>query len=270
MPFVEVSGSPLLPDAGGVRIHYRRSGGGFPLVFLHGGWGYEVYPFDRQIEAFGDRFEILIPDRSGYGQSPPIEQLPSDFHRRAAEETVLFLGNLGIERAVFWGHSDGAVIAANIGLTWPERSAGLILEAFHYDREKPGSREFFEGASGYPENLSERVRSVLARDHGAQYWRQILRLGGEAWLELARTAHLPEADLYGGRLGQLIVPAMFVHGAEDPRTEPGELESVSRLLPNVPIATIPAGGHAPHAERDAWCQVNRVVRPFLDRVLESQ
>ena len=73
--------------AGPARVYYRDTGAGPPLVFLHGGWGYEVYPFDRQVEALGGKYRILIPDRAGYGRSPRIASLPADFHRRAARET---------------------------------------------------------------------------------------------------------------------------------------------------------------------------------------
>lgn len=239
------------------------------MVFLHGGWGYEIFPFEKQIEAFADRFEIVIPDRSGYGRSSRIEDLPPNFHRLAAKESLLVLDALGIERAVLWGHSDGAVIAANMGILSPSRFAGLILEAFHYDREKPSSREFFQSTS-YPNDLSERVRTVLARDHGEENWRHILKTGGAAWLELAKTAHLDESDLFGGRLAELEVPTLFIHGSDDPRTEPGELNAVKRLLPNAQFEMIVGGAHAPHAERDVSEDVNCKVEPFLERVLQAR
>ena len=60
MAFVEVVSSELAPDVSPVRIHYREAGGGPPLVILHGGWGYEIYPFDRQIAAL---------DKSGFGET---------------------------------------------------------------------------------------------------------------------------------------------------------------------------------------------------------
>jgi pimeloyl-ACP methyl ester carboxylesterase len=269
MPFIEISGSPFHDESVVVRIHYRTFGEGLPLVFLHGGWGYEVYPFDKQIAAFGDRVQIVIPDRSGYGRSSAVEYLPPDFHQRAARESLLVLDALGIGRAVLWGHSDGAVIAANMGIYTPSRFAGLILEAFHYDRAKPGSRRFFHNTS-YPDDLSERTRAVLAGDHGEERWRHILKAGGAAWLELAKTAHLEESDLFGGRLAELSVPTLFVHGSIDPRTEPGELETVRQLLPDASFAMIDGGAHAPHAERDVWHEVNRTVEPFIARMLETR
>src|SRR5258708_15383617 len=131
VPFATIQESPLAPDAGPVDLYFRESGRGVPLVFLHGGWGYEIYPFDAQIATFADDFRIIIPDRSGYGRSPRLESFPIDFHSRAAVEVTRVLDALKIDRPVLWGHSDGAVIATLMALSAPDRFSGIILEAFH-------------------------------------------------------------------------------------------------------------------------------------------
>src|SRR6185369_10129617 len=143
MPKITIAESPLLPGVTPIELHYRNVGSGVPLVFLHGGWGYQIYPFDRQIDALKDRFRIVIPDRTGYGGSLRFGHVPTDFHSRAATETLRLLDALNIERPILWGHSDGAVIGAKIGLSRPDRISALILEAFHYYRVKPASRGFF-------------------------------------------------------------------------------------------------------------------------------
>jgi pimeloyl-ACP methyl ester carboxylesterase len=133
MPFVELKSSPHASGVSPVQLYYRDEGSGPPVIFLHGGWGYAVYPIDRQISALQNQVRFIVPDRSGHGRSTNFPgELPIDFHRRAAEETLLVLDALGMERAVFWGHSDGAVISAMIGLRAPERCDRLILEAFHF------------------------------------------------------------------------------------------------------------------------------------------
>ena len=125
MPYSSLQSSPLVPRTSPVKIYYRDEGKGLPLLFLHGGWGYGIYPFNRQIGALRDEYRMIIPDRGGYGRSTRILQdLPSDFHYRAATETLIFLDSLDIERAFLWGHSDGAVIAAIIGFTAPDRVSG--------------------------------------------------------------------------------------------------------------------------------------------------
>ena len=264
MPTLELLQSPHAPGISPVTIHYREFGSGTPLVILHGGWGYGVYPFERQVAAFESQFRILIPDRSGYGHSTRATgEMPLDFHRRAAQETLAFLDGLGIESATLWGHSDGAVIAAMMGLAAPERCAGLVLEAFHYLRRKPGSRAFFERFAAHPEDLGEETSKLLAEDHGEAYWQTVLRHNCGAWFRMADQVQPPDEDLYDGRLGELRVPALFLHGSLDPRTEPGEMERVREALPRATMRFLAAGKHSPHSEEDAWRECNDSAREFF-------
>jgi pimeloyl-ACP methyl ester carboxylesterase len=248
--------------AGPARIYYRDTGAGFPLLFLHGGWGYEVYPFDRAIEALGDRYRIFIPDRSGYGRSTPIAKLPADFHRGAALETSRFLDALNIGQAVLWGHSDGAVIAALLALDAPSRFPGVIFEAFHYTKLKIASLDFFRAMISEPDTVGARASSALARDHGED-WRKVLDRNATAWLEIVQSG---SGDLYGGRLSELQVPALFILGGRDPRTEPGDLEAIRSQLPQAEIRIIEAAGHSPHSEPESAGECLRIAADFLDRI----
>jgi pimeloyl-ACP methyl ester carboxylesterase len=256
--------SPLAPATRPVEIYYREWGRGTPLVFLHGGWGYEVYPFERQVAQFQHSHRIVAADRTGFGRSSKIEHLPDEFHKAAATETLLVLDGLGIEKAIFWGHSDGAVIAAIIGLTNPSRALGLVLEAFHFDRKKKSSVAFFESLVHEPEKIGHRAASAMARDHGEPYWRKVLEAGGKAWLKIIGGSDDAEKDFYGNSLSRLSVPALFIHGARDPRTEPGELDAVRAELPDSPIRLIENAGHSPHSEPAAADECNLIAFQFLD------
>lgn len=270
MPSLRIDESPLAPGINPVEIHYREWGQGTPLVFLHGGWGYEVYPFDSQVSLFQNQHRILAADRTGFGRSTRIEQLPHEFHQAAAVETLLVLDQLGIQKAVLWGHSDGAVIAAIIGLTSPERVMGLILEAFHYDRKKKSSVEFFESMVREPEKIGHRASSAMARDHGDPYWRRVLEAGGNAWLRIIEESTDPLKDFYRNSLSKLSVPAVFIHGERDPRTEPGELDAVSAQLPDLPIRVIADAGHSPHSEPNARDRCNQIAAEFLERIRANE
>jgi len=264
VPTLELPQSPHASGAKPVTIHYREFGRGKPLVILHGGWGYGLYPFDRQIAEFENSFRILVPDRSGYGHSTQVSgEMPLDFHHRAALETFSFLEALGIESATLWGHSDGSVIAAMMGLTAPERCAGVILEAFHFLRRKPGSRSFFERFAAHPEELGEETRRLLAEDHGETRWPTVLRRNCAAWFRIADSVQRPDEDLYDGRLGELQVPALFLHGSLDPRTEPGEMDRVREAFPRASMQFIATGKHSPHSEEEAWQECNAKAREFL-------
>lgn len=264
MPALTLAESPHAPGLGPVSIYYREFGRGTPLVILHGGWGYELYAFSKQIAEFAAEFRILIPDRTGYGKSTSVaEDMPLDFHRRAAQEIFLFLDALRIERAFLWGHSDGSVIAALMGMMAPQRCAGMILEAFHFLRNKPGSRGFFEHFSRHPEDLSEETRRLLAADHGEGQWQNVLRRNCGVWFRIADRVKTTDEDLYEGHLGDLQVPALFLHGSRDPRTEPGEMDRVRKALPNATMRFIAEGQHSPHCEETAWQECNAGGREFF-------
>jgi pimeloyl-ACP methyl ester carboxylesterase len=253
----------MLPGVAPVEVYVRdierEAATAEPLLVLHGGWGYEFYPFDAQIAALEDR-RIVAPDRVGYGKSPRLAALPPRFHHAAAAEHAATLDALGIERCAIWGHSDGAVIAAIMALHWPRRIAAIILEALHLDRKKSRSREFFEMMAHNPEGFGDRVAERLAADHGEDHWRAVLNAGGRAWLDIAAT---PDDDFYEHRLGDIAVPVLVLHGADDPRTEPGELDRVVRELPAAAIHMIAGAGHAPHSERRASAEATREGARFL-------
>jgi pimeloyl-ACP methyl ester carboxylesterase len=256
MPSLVLESSPL---AGGkpVTISYRQVGQGPALVFLHGGWGYEIYPIDTA--ALASAHTLVIPCRSGYGGSSTLDGFPPDFHSCAVVETLAVLDRLGIERAVWWGHSDGAVIAAMAAIHAPDRVDAVILEALHYSAAKSRSRAFFQRMAFEPETFGEAIRRTLAADHGEDRWCDTVRHDGQAWLDLARKAPTPEADLYAGRLHEISQPVLVVHGGCDPRTEPGELATILDALPDAQVSLHAEAGHCPHAESSGTAVTGAVV-----------
>ena len=271
VPLLLLDSSALAPGVSPVRIHYRDVGAGPPIVILHGGWGYEIYPFDRQIAALSADHRLVIPDRTGYGGSGRLVRQEIDFHQRAAAETLAVIEALGLEPPVLWGHSDGAVIALLMGLSAPERLGGLIVEATHFFRSKPASRGFFDTMMADPDALGERVTTVLAREHG-EGWRDLIRANGVAWRRIADERSEADEDLYGGRLATLRVPALVIHGGRDPRTEPGELDALRAAISGATHGSasrfqiLAEGAHSPHGERATADEVTRIAQRFLSDI----
>ncbi|MBE0619735.1 MAG: alpha/beta hydrolase [Burkholderiales bacterium] len=104
-------------DVCGRSLEYRRiaaAADGPTLVFLHEGLGsisqWRDFP-QRIVEATG--LPALVYARYGHGQSAVLQQPHGvDFmHREALEALPELLRQLGIERPILIGHSDGASIA---------------------------------------------------------------------------------------------------------------------------------------------------------------
>jgi pimeloyl-ACP methyl ester carboxylesterase len=261
MPFLEIPAAPIAPGRSPARIHVRDAGAGPAVVILHGGWGYEAYPFDAAIEALAPRHRVLAADRVGYGRSGPLAELPRGFHRLMAEETFAVMDAAGVGEAALWGHSDGAVIAGWMAFLRPERVLALVLEATHFLAFKPSSVPFFETAIADPEQFGPAVVEACRRDHGER-WREVLAAGGRAWLAIIEEGRRGRPDVYDGRLGEIRAPALLLHGRRDPRTEPGEIEAAARALRRARVELVDAG-HSPHTGRASAARSLTLAGAFL-------
>ncbi len=267
---VILSEDPLVPDGDAVEIPYRETGEGVPLLLLHSGWGYSLYPFERQIAALSHRFRILIPYRFAHRRSREPKWLAANEGRRAAGEMIRFLDELGIDRAMVWGHSEGAVVAAWMALDAPERFSGVILEALHFYRCKPlSSAEMLAQLAENPDQIGERVAGVLAAEHGDDHWRDLIVANSRAWLHMGATSPHPKADLFDGRLSELGVPTLVIHGSQDPRSEPDELDSLRKACPQTRMHVIAGCRHSPHTERESFEECNKVAGEFLGQVAQG-
>jgi pimeloyl-ACP methyl ester carboxylesterase len=167
-----------------------------------------------------------------------------------------------MSNALFCGVT-ATVIAAIIGFTAPHRVRGLILEAFHYYKSKPASREFFETLAYQPAALNAELRERFAREHGADYWQELITTHAKAWLQIAVESTGPQDDLYAGRLRDITAPTLFIHGRLDPRTEPGELDAIRQQLPNAEMQILDEGSHSPHSETASADLVSQLASEFL-------
>ena len=55
-------------ELNGARIHYKRSGAGYPVVFLHASVG-DSRMWAPQAAGLDDHFDVITPDMRGYGKS---------------------------------------------------------------------------------------------------------------------------------------------------------------------------------------------------------
>lgn len=107
----------------GRTLSYLDYGGnGRPLVALHGHLS-EGASFAALASALGPEWRVIAPDQRGHGDS----QRAREYTRIGyLADLLALLDHLGIDRAVFLGHSLGAVNAYHLACERPELVEALI------------------------------------------------------------------------------------------------------------------------------------------------
>jgi pimeloyl-ACP methyl ester carboxylesterase len=107
----------------GARIHYERSGTGFPALFIHAGIA-DSRMWEPQAAAFAKKFDMVRPDLRGFGDTA----LPPAPYSGIAD-LVALLDHLHIKRAYVVGCSMGGTLAIDLALEHPQRVERLVLVA---------------------------------------------------------------------------------------------------------------------------------------------
>jgi pimeloyl-ACP methyl ester carboxylesterase len=97
------------------------AGGGPPLMLLHG-WTLDHRMWEPQLEALCRNFRLIMIDRRGFGRS----SAPPDLNRET-QDIATVADELGIDRFALAGLSQGAAVALDFAIRFPERISALML-----------------------------------------------------------------------------------------------------------------------------------------------
>jgi pimeloyl-ACP methyl ester carboxylesterase len=243
-----VSFSDSFVEVDGCRVHLRRGGSGEPLLFLHGASGAPVIlPF---MEKLAQRFDVLVPEHPGYGQSDEPEWL-ENIHDMAYFY-LDFLAQLNLREVTLVGSSMGGWMAMEIAVRDTARLKSIVLvsPAGIAVPSAPPADIFLMSPEETVRNLFHDPKLAEARlaapvtpeavDIGLKNRHTTARL---AWDPRLHDPFLPKW------LHRIDVPVKIVWGRQD-RILPVEMLSEYRkLLPGAEIAILENCGHLPHAEK---------------------
>lgn len=217
--------------AGGKALEWRTVGpkpGAAPvIVLLHEGLGcvalWRDFP-EKLAKATG--VSVFTYSRAGYGQSDPCAlPRPLDYMTREAVEVLPdVLKELGAERVVLMGHSDGATIAAEYaGRMEDARLCGVVLMAPHFFAEDMGLAEIARARDAFE---TSDLPDKMARYHASP--EVAFRGWNDAWLDPGFRAW-NVADALDG----VQVPVLAIQGREDQYGTLAQVEEVARRLPDL-------------------------------------
>jgi alpha-beta hydrolase superfamily lysophospholipase len=126
----------------GVGIFYREAGPkNAPTIVLLHGFPSSSREFDSLIPLLATRYHVVAPDFPGFGHSdaPPPSSYAYTFDH-LAEMTNSFLGQLKIERCIFFLHDYGGPVGFRIMLAHPECVQALIIQNANVYQEGLGAK----------------------------------------------------------------------------------------------------------------------------------
>jgi pimeloyl-ACP methyl ester carboxylesterase len=145
------------------EIHGDPADQNTPLVLLHGGGSTIDTSFAAILPSLAKHRRVIAFDQQGHGRTADIPERPFSF-AQSAEDAVALLRHLSIEKADFFGYSNGGHIALQIALTHPNFVRKLVIESAMFQREgsEPAFWESFNHAKqdDMPAELKETYHRV--------------------------------------------------------------------------------------------------------------
>jgi 3-oxoadipate enol-lactonase len=96
------------------------------VIWIHGGSVEDSSYMVPDLEPFFSRLRVLLPDTRGHGRSQKFERVEDYTYERKLEDLLLWLDDLGIERAVWGGASMGGALSLWAAVHAPERVRAVI------------------------------------------------------------------------------------------------------------------------------------------------
>lgn len=268
----------------GVRLWYRVGGASAPatppVLFLHGGPGYNSYSF-AQLEGplLERQLRMIYFDQRGSGRSE--RPWTRDYKMSTLVEDVDALRRtLGVDKLAIIGHSFGGTLALEYAAAHPEHVAGLVLVDILYDAPLQ-CRYRRDGLAAlrpavYARIAKDTVDSAGVRHSDCELEFALRGADRESFSNemmfpdsvrrkvqdsvdkasgLRNTGELSNAVFTAGLLNyqfkafdRLTMPTLVVVGAHDRAVGGPPMRELARRLPRAQLVELERGGHFPYLE----------------------
>ncbi|MGI8514548.1 MAG: alpha/beta fold hydrolase [Acidimicrobiia bacterium] len=239
----------------GLRLSFAERGdeSGPTLLLLPGPT--DSWPsYEPVLSRLPSSIHVIALSLRGHGDSdkPAFGYQVEDF----AADVVAFLDAVSIGSAVLAGHSGSCLVARRVAIDWPERVAGLVLEASPTTLKGDAQLEAFVQSTVL--NLVDPIGHAFARrfvvdtstdligeEIVERLVEELLKVPTRVWKEtmsgLMRYDDLDELDL-------ILAPTLLIWGDSDPLVGLEMQKDLVRAIPNATLSRYPGIGHTPRWE----------------------
>lgn len=251
-----------------MKLFFRKSGHGHPLIILHGLFGSSDNWFTLA-KTFAQHYTVYLVDQRNHGQSP---HSPEMNYEVLADDLHHFIREHDIKTPDIIGHSMGGKAAMNFAVKYPAMLRKLVvvdivpkvypvhhdhilegLDALQLDRLSSRSEADTLLANFVPEpEVRQFLLKNLSRGEGGKFiWKNNLGAIDE------NIEALGAGMIFSGKHDG---PCLFIRGEKSNYYEPGDEARIRAIFPHAEVVTLNTGHWVQAENPDAFA---RVVLTYL-------
>lgn len=250
-------------EVNGLKMYYEIYGKGKPLVLIHGGGSTIQTNFEKAIPLIARNRKVIAVELQAHGRTNDRDADLS--FEQDADDIAMLLKNLNIDKADFFGFSNGGTTTLQIAIRHPEIVNKIILGSAIAKRN--GAPDWFWGfmeqakLENMPEQLKAGYKKVAADTNGLQVMhdRDAMRM-------------VNFKDIPDEQIKSIKAPTLIIIGDKDVITPEHALELHGQIV-NSELAIIP-GGHGEYIGEITTINPNfkdsELVVPMIEKFLDKK
>ena len=260
------AGRMMTKNICGTQVAYTLQGSGKGKLLLLHGWGCDGKLMQPIADAFTDRFQVLIPDFPGHGNSgrPPEPWGVKEY----ADCVRILLEETGFSPCCVIGHSFGCRIATVLAATHPELFNKIIFTGGAGIRKPPSAEaqkrtERYKKMKGLYENIgkiplmhsaAEKMEDRLRRKYGSADYNA---LDEEMRKTFVKVINQDLTEYYP----RFRTSTLLIWGDADTETPLWMGKKMEELIPDAGLVVLEGGSHFAYLEQVS--RFNLIANHFL-------
>jgi pimeloyl-ACP methyl ester carboxylesterase len=250
-------------EVNSLNMYYEIYGQGKPLVLIHGGGSTIQSNFGKVIPLFAKRRKVIAVELQAHGRTK--DRNTDLTFEQDADDVATLLKNLNIDKADFFGFSNGGTTTLQIAIRHPEIVDKIILGSALAKRN--GVPEWFwdfmkqARLENMPEQLKTAYKKVAPDTNGLQIMHD---------RDVKRMVNFK--DISDEQIKSIKAPTLIIIGDKDVITPEHAIE-LHRQITNSELAIIP-GGHGEYIGEITTIKYDfkesELVVPMIEKFLNKK
>jgi esterase len=244
-----------------MKLFFRESGQGEPLLILHGLFG-SSDNWHTVAKTFAQSYHVFVIDQRNHGQSPHSD----DFNYSLLTEDLNdFIEDHRLTRPIIIGHSMGGKTAMNFAVRYPGKVQKLVvvdivpkIYPLHHDRIVEGLKSIDLNTLTSRKEADSLLTPYVPTEEEKQFLlKNLLRTpGGFKWrINLsAIDKHLIEMGEGMQFPGSFEGPSLFIHGRKSFYYQDGDDALIKKIFPQARFVVLETGHWVQAEDPEAFLQ----------------